>query len=74
MIRKDNIISWCQLRESNPQPSDYKTAALPIVLSWHLVEMRGFEPLYMTFFLYIFYIFSKVLVLIEATLLATISF
>ena len=26
---------WCQKQDSNLQPADYKSAALPIVLSWH---------------------------------------
>ena len=27
--------SWCRLKESNPQPTDYKSVALPIELSRH---------------------------------------
>ena len=26
---------WCRLRESNPQPTDYKSVALPVTLSRH---------------------------------------
>lgn len=27
--------TWCRLQESNPQPTDYKSVALPIVLNRH---------------------------------------
>ena len=27
---------WSQLRDLNPEPADYKSAALPIELSWQL--------------------------------------
>lgn len=37
-------LSWCRLQESNPQPTDYKSVALPVVLSRHMVGMTGFEP------------------------------
>ena len=38
---------WCRLQELNPQPTDYKSVALPIELSRHLVKMvetAGLEP------------------------------
>ena len=28
--------SWCRLKDLNPQPTDYKSVALPIELSRHL--------------------------------------
>ena len=37
---------WCRLEESNLQPTDYKSVALPIELSRHsMVEVNGLEPL-----------------------------
>ena len=36
---------WCHRRESNSQPPDYKSVALPIVLRWHMVGKMGFEPM-----------------------------
>ena len=36
---------WCQLQESNPQPTDYKSVALPVAPSWHkMVGDTGLEP------------------------------
>ena len=29
--------SWCRLKDLNPQPTDYKSVALPIELSRHLL-------------------------------------
>ena len=48
--------SWCRLKDLNPQPTDYKSVALPIELSRHflcflflhfilMVEVNGLEPL-----------------------------
>ena len=48
--------SWCRLKDLNPQPTDYKSVALPIELSRHflcflflhfilMVEANGLEPL-----------------------------
>ena len=37
---------WCRLEELNPQPTDYKSVALPIELSRQImVEANGLEPL-----------------------------
>ena len=38
---------WCRLKDLNPQPTDYKSVALPIELSRHkkMVEVNGLEPL-----------------------------
>ena len=45
---------WCRLKDLNPQPTDYKSVALPIELSRHfiyfkhyflMVEANGLEPL-----------------------------
>ena len=38
---------WCRLRESNPQPTDYKSVALPITLSRQtkMVGAIGLEPM-----------------------------
>lgn len=38
--------SWCRLKDLNPQPTDYKSVALPIELSRHIfmVEAEGLEP------------------------------
>lgn len=33
-------VKWCRLQESNPQPTDYKSVALPIVLSRHGLNER----------------------------------
>lgn len=33
-------LNWCRLQESNPQPTDYKSVALPIVLSRHGLNER----------------------------------
>jgi hypothetical protein len=35
---------WCREQELNPQPTDYKTVALPIELSRHMAVSTGFEP------------------------------
>ena len=35
--------NWCRLQESNPQPTDYKSAALPIVLNRRLVVVERVE-------------------------------
>ncbi len=36
---------WCRLSESNQQPTDYKSVALPIELRRHfLVDTTGIEP------------------------------
>ena len=35
---------WCRLSESNQQPIDYKSIALPIELRRHLVDTVGIEP------------------------------
>ena len=38
---------WCRLKDLNPQPTDYKSVALPIELSRHkqmMVEDDGIEP------------------------------
>ncbi len=32
---------WCQLQESNSQPTNYKSVALPIELSWHIIIWLG---------------------------------
>ena len=40
--------SWCRLKDLNPQPTDYKSVALPIELSRlnkKMVEVNGLEPL-----------------------------
>ena len=41
-------IKWCRLSESNQQPDDYKSTALPIELRRHidisLVDTVGIEP------------------------------
>ena len=38
---------WCRLKDLNPQPTDYKSVALPIELSRRIkmVEVNGLEPL-----------------------------
>ena len=39
---------WCRLKDLNPQPTDYKSVALPIELSrliYLMVEVNGLEPL-----------------------------
>ena len=36
---------WCRLEDLNPQPTDYKSVALPIELSRQMVEVNGLEPL-----------------------------
>ncbi len=42
---------WCRLRESNPQPTDYKSVALPVTLSRRykipkkMVGAIGLEPM-----------------------------
>ena len=35
---------WCRLSESNQQPDDYKSTALPIELRRHMVDTVGIEP------------------------------
>ena len=35
--------NWCRLQESNPQPTDYKSAALPVVLNRRLVVVERVE-------------------------------
>ena len=35
---------WSRLSESNQQPADYKSAALPVELSRHMVPWGGIEP------------------------------
>ena len=35
---------WCRLSESNQQPDDYKSTALPIELRRRLVDTVGIEP------------------------------
>ena len=40
--------SWCRLKDLNPQPTDYKSVALPVELSRliiKMVEVNGLEPL-----------------------------
>ena len=37
-------VKWCRLQELNPQPTDYKSVALPIELSRQMVENVGLEP------------------------------
>lgn len=40
-----SLINWCSGRDSNPQPTDYKSVALPIVLPeliWP--PKQGLEP------------------------------
>ena len=32
--------NWCRLQESNPQPTDYKSAALPVVPLQHILHVR----------------------------------
>ena len=39
----DNSL-WSRLSESNQQPADYKSAALPVELSRHMVPRGGLEP------------------------------
>lgn len=36
-------IKWCSAKDLNLQPDDYKSAALPFVLTEHLVLMTRFE-------------------------------
>jgi hypothetical protein len=31
---------WCRLKDLNPQPPDYKSGALPIELSRHVIKIR----------------------------------
>ena len=43
-------ILWCSLKDLNPQPTDYKSVALPIVLRKHLSigpssKIRTYDPL-----------------------------
>ena len=41
------IAIWCRKQDLNPQPTDYKSVALPIELFRHLMVTRtGFEPVY----------------------------
>ena len=42
-----SLQKWCRLRESNPQPTDYKSVALPITLSRQklMVDAIGLEPM-----------------------------
>ena len=37
-------IIWCRLSESNQQPDDYKSTALPIELRRRMVDAAGLEP------------------------------
>ena len=39
-----NLTKWCRLSESNQQPDDYKSTALPIELRRHMVDTVGIEP------------------------------
>ena len=44
---------WCHRQDLNPQPTDYKTVALPIELRGHMVSREGFEPpMYLTSLIY----------------------
>jgi hypothetical protein len=36
--------NWSRRWDSNPQPADYKSAALPIELRRHVAELTGIEP------------------------------
>ena len=38
------LYKWCRQRESNPQPTDYKSVALPITLCRQMVGDVGLEP------------------------------
>ncbi len=35
---------WCRPEDLNPQPTDYKSVALPVELGRHMVEDAGLEP------------------------------
>ena len=41
---KELKIKWCRLSESNQQPIDYKSIALPIELRRQMVDTVGIEP------------------------------
>ena len=43
VIYKINL-KWCRPEDLNPQPTDYKSVALPIELGRHMVENDGIEP------------------------------
>ena len=34
--------SWCRLKDLNPQPTDYKSVALPIELSRHFIYFKHY--------------------------------
>ena len=38
------ILKWCRPEDLNPQPTDYKSVALPIELGRQMVEDAGLEP------------------------------
>ena len=45
MCIKVIVFIWCRLEDSNLQPIDYKSIALPIEPSRHImVDATGFEP------------------------------
>ncbi len=41
-------MKWCRPEDLNPQPTDYKSVALPVELGRHAIELMvedaGFEP------------------------------
>ena len=41
---RDRLRGWSQRRDSNPQPPDYKSGALPIELRWRLGPRGPVEP------------------------------
>ena len=45
LLHIQGFYRWCRLKELNPQPTDYKSVALPIELSRQkMVEAEGLEP------------------------------
>ena len=51
----DNIYEWSRRRESNPQPSDYKSLALPLSYVGNVVQEKKINVFCQVFFSFIFH-------------------